>query len=78
MSDVDIKRGSVVDFSNLRSMALYLKVFDEAEMISLNDPNNILRHCVSTALKIFFSFILTDRIFTARSADRIYFDIRLN
>lgn len=33
MSDVDIKRGSVVDFSNLRSMALYLKVFDEAEMI---------------------------------------------
>ena len=59
MSDVDIKRGSVVDFSNLRSMALYLKVFDEAEMISLNDPNNILRHCVSTALKIFF-FIYSD------------------
>ena len=33
MSDVDIKRDGVVDFSNLRSMALYLKVFDEAEMI---------------------------------------------
>ena len=78
LSDVDIKRVCGVNFSHLRNMCFASKNAAKQKVwITLNDPDDILRHCVSTALKMVFH-ILTDRLLMIKSVYRIEFDIRLN